>query len=108
MGTSPAAYRLIRNSRLISLPSERFIKGILSNTFQDENLGKIFQSLQPQQRIVNILFDEVKLKQATHFYNGHIVGYSDNNIDELATSALVIELVCHYGGPAIYIACISY
>ena len=99
MGVSPAAYRLIRNSRLVYLPSQRFLKGILSNTFQDENLGKVFRSLQPQQRIVNILFDEVKLKQAVRFSNGHVYGYSENKSEELATSALVIELVCHYGGP---------
>ena len=101
MGVSPAAYRLIRNSRLVYLPSQRFLKGILSNTFQDENLGKVFLSLQPQQRIVNILFDEVKLKQAVCFSNGHVYGYSENNSEELATSALVIELVCHYGAPNI-------
>ena len=64
-----------------------------------QNLSNIFEQLQPQQRIVNILFDEVKLKQATRFSGGHIVGYAENNSNELATSALVIELVCHYGGP---------
>ena len=99
MGVSPAAYRLIRNSKLVYLPSERFLKGILSKTFQDENLSKLFQSLQPQQRLVNILFDEVKLKEAVRFSSGHIAGYSENNQDLLATSALVFQLVCHYGGP---------
>lgn len=99
LGVSPAAYRLVRNSKSMILPGEKFIRSLLSNTFQDENLSNIFENLQPQQRIVNILFDEVKLKQVTRYCGGHIMGYAENNSSELATSALVIELVCHYGGP---------
>ena len=99
MGVSPAAYRLVRNSKAIILPGKTLIKSLLSNTFQDKNLSNIFEKLQPQQRIVNILFDEVKLKQAIRFSGGHILGYADNNPEELATSALVFELVCNYGGP---------
>ena len=65
----------------------------------DENLTNIFETLQPQQRIVNILFDEVKLKKCIRYSGKYIMGYADNNPSELATSALVIEIVCHFGGP---------
>ena len=81
------------------LPSERLIKSLLSNTFQDENLSDIFEILQPRQRIVNIIFDEVKLKQVTRYSGGYIMDYAEYKSSELATSALVTELVCHYCGP---------
>ena len=58
--------------------------------------------MKPQQRLVNILFDEVKLIQAIRLIGGHIIGHASNkpeDNEELATSALVIEIVCHHGGP---------
>ena len=56
---------------------------------------------------MNILFNEVKLIQAMRFTGGHVIGYAnntsedlaDNNSVELATHALVIEIICHFGGP---------
>ena len=99
IGVSPAAYKLIRNSKAIILPGKTLIDSLLSNTFKDINLSTIFKELQPKQRMVNILLDEVKLKKAVRFSGGHILGYAENNPDELATSALVIELVCNHGGP---------
>ena len=80
----------------------RLIQNLLSNTFHDNNLGLIFQELKPQQCLVNILFDEVKLIQAMRLIGGHIIGHASNkpeDSEELATSALVIEIVCHHGGP---------
>ena len=71
----------------------------MSKSLSDSNLEKRFESLKPQQRLVNILFDEVKLKQAMRFTGGHVVGHAENNGNVLATSALVTEIVCHYGGP---------
>ena len=42
----------------------------------------------------------MKLVQATRFVGGHILGYAQNTDEEtLATHALVIEIVCHFGGP---------
>ena len=71
----------------------------MSKSYQDNNLAKLFETLKPQQRLVNILFDEVKLKKAMRFTGGHVVGQAANKPEELATSALVIDLICHYGGP---------
>ena len=99
LGVSPAAFRLVRNSKSLILPNEGLIRSLISNTFKDENLGNILKNLNPQQRVVNMLFDEVKLKKSIRYYGNHLLGYSENNPSDLATSALVIELVCHYGGP---------
>ena len=33
------------------------------------------------------------------YSNSHIVCHSSNRINELATHALVVEIVCHFGGP---------
>ena len=85
---SPAAYRMLRNSKAIILPREKFIRELMSKSYQDNNLAKLFETLKPQQRFVNILFDEVKLKKAMRFTGGHIVGHAANKPEELATSAL--------------------
>ena len=83
------------------LPCERKknIRELMSQSLSDSNLEKLFESLKPHQRLVNILFDEVKLKQAMRFTGGHIVGHAEYNGNVLATSALVTEIVCHYSGP---------
>ena len=73
---------------------------MLSRSFQYTNLPIPFQQLKLQQKIVNVLFDEVKLTQAMRFSGGHVVGYATNGESEiLSTHAMVIELVCHFGGP---------
>ena len=78
---SPSAYKMLRRSGAVILPCIKTIK-------------------KPQQKIVNILFDEVKLTQAMRFSGRHVVGYATNGESEiLATHAMVIELVCHFGGP---------
>ena len=41
----------------------------------------------------------MKLKQSVRFTGGHIQGYADDKHNTLATSALVFEMICHYGGP---------
>lgn len=101
---SPAAYKMLRKSGSIALPSVKLIKQMLSKCFQDVNLKVLFEQLKPEQRLVNVLFDEVKLTQAMRFTGGHVLGHAQNVTDEseseiLATHALVIEIVSHYGGP---------
>ena len=71
----------------------------MSHSVQDSNLQTALNELKPEQRLVNILFDEVKLKSVLRFTAGHVVGHADNRPEKLATSALAFELVCHYGGP---------
>ena len=51
------------------------------------------------QKFWSMHIDEVKLKEATRFVGGHIVGHANDKEGELAKSALVYELICHHGGP---------
>ena len=37
------------------------IRGLLTKSLSDDNLEKLFEKLKPEQKLVNILFDEVKL-----------------------------------------------
>ena len=65
---------------------------------QNNNLQILLEKIEPQQLLVSILFNEIKLKKALRFSDSHLIGQALNNQDELATSALVIEVVCHHGG----------
>ena len=99
---SPAAYRTLRNSGAICLPNEKRVRELLSQASDDKNLERLFLELKPEQRLVNLLFDEVKLISAVRFSGGHMLGYATNDPDApntLASSALVFEIICHYGGP---------
>lgn len=96
---SPAAYRMLRGSKTIILPKPQVIRDLMSRSFQDSSLQTVLNELKPEQRLVNILFDEVKLKSALRFTGGHVAGHATNHPEKLASSALAFELVCHYGGP---------
>ena len=97
--TSPEAYRMLRRSNIINLPSEQLIRDLTSRSFQDVNFPVIFSDLKPQQPLGNVIFDKVKIKNTLRFTSGHILGHADNTSDQLATLALCFEAVCHYGGP---------
>ena len=61
----------------------------MSKSLPESNLEKLLETLKPQQRLVNILFDEVKLEQSMRFCGAHGVGHAENNeSNDLATSAL--------------------
>ena len=96
---SHSAYRMIRKSGSIILPCISIIKNMLCRSIQDDNLKVLFEQLKPEQRLVNMMFDEVKLTEALRFSGGHILGYAQNNDGILASHAMVIEIACHYGGP---------
>ena len=96
---SPSAYRMLRRHEILILPSERLLRSLLSKYFQDENLQLILEKLPPEQRLLNVLFNEVKLKEAQRFSGGHMIGQASDKEGVLAKSALVFEILCHYGGP---------
>ena len=96
---SPSAYKMIRNSGSIILPSLKLIRNVLSKSVQDENLKELFSKLKREQTLVNIMFEEVKLTATLRYSGGHILGYAVNNQEILATHAMVVETACHYGGP---------
>ena len=99
LNISTSAYRTLRRSEAVILPNERLIRKLLSKPFQDNDLKRILEKLKPEQRLVNVLFDEVKLREAIRFTGGHIVGHANDKERVLAKSALVFEIVCHHGGP---------
>ena len=101
--TSPTAYRLLRNSCCILLP-QKLVHDLMNKSFQNDNLCTLFDSLKPEQRLVNVLFDEVKLKSTMRYSNSHVVGHSSNRINKLATHALVVEIVCYFGGPRLVLS----
>ena len=99
---SPAAYRMLRKSASVVLPRVELLKKLLSCRLHDKNLEQLFQKLKPQQRLVNILFDKVKLTGTLRYSGGHVVGYAQNGSCDskvLATHTLVIEVICYFGGP---------
>ena len=58
---------------------------------------------QEQQRLVNLLFDEVKLISTIRLSGGHTIEYATNDPNSqniLVSSALVFEIIRHYGGPS--------
>ena len=93
---------MIRKTGSIVLPRVELLKKLLSCSLTEENLSQLFKKLQPQQRLVNILFDEVKLTETLRFSGGRVAGYAQNAFNDsevFATHALVLEVVCYYSGP---------
>ena len=90
---------MIRNYRALKLPREQLVRILMTRSFVNTNLPLIFNVLKPEQRLVNILFDEVKLLKTTRLTGGHIIGYAINAPEAVATSAFCIEIVCHHEGP---------
>ena len=52
---------MLHKFKLIALPSIKFIKELLSKCSQDANLKTFFDKLSPEQRLINIFFEEVEL-----------------------------------------------
>ena len=67
---------------------EKRVRELLRKTDDDENLTNLIMSLEPEQRLVNILFDEVKLVSAIWYSALHVIGMAANEPDYLATHAL--------------------
>ena len=78
-GISPAAYKMVRKSGSVVFPSIYMIKKLFSSTLNKENLQQLIEQLLPQQQLVNILFDEVKLTETLRYSGGKILGYAENN-----------------------------
>ena len=72
---SPAAYtrRMLPKSGSVVLPRVELLKKLLSCSLHDKNLEQLFQKLKPQQRLVNILFDEVKLTETLRYSGGRLL-----------------------------------
>ena len=64
----------------------------MTRSFVNSNLLLIFNVVKPEQCLVNILFDEVKLLKTTRLACGHIIGYATNATKEVATLPFVSKL----------------
>ena len=92
---SPAAYRMLRKSGSVVLPRVKLLKKLLSCSLYDKNLEQLFQKLKPQQRLVNIFFDKIKLTETLRYSGGRVVGYAQNgscDSEVLVIHALVNEV----------------
>ena len=69
-GISPAAYKMVRKSGSVVLPSIDMIKKLFNSTLNKGNLQQLIKQLLPQQQLVNILFDEVKLTETRRYSCG--------------------------------------
>lgn len=49
---------MLRRSKMIILPRENRIREMMAKTDGQSNLATLLSSLKPEQRLVNILFDE--------------------------------------------------
>ena len=87
---------MLQNCGSVVLLRVELIKELLSNSIQDQNLKQLFQQLHPQQRLVNIIFDEINLTKTLKYSRGRVVSYAENvgfDNEVLATHTLVVEVV---------------
>ena len=71
----PAVSKMLRKSESIVLPTVEHLKRLFSNSCCDKNVKELFESLQPQLRLVKILFDEVKLGETLKYSGGRVAAY---------------------------------
>ena len=62
---------MLHKSGSITLQIIKVIKKLLSKCSQDANIKAFFDKLSPEQRLINIIFEEVRLTQAMCFTGGH-------------------------------------
>ena len=93
LNISPPTYRMPRKSKVAVLSSERLIRKLLPKAFQDNNLENMFLKSNPEQRLVNILFDKVKL---THSFPMHPFSIPWKHFYDFSSG---FEVICHHGGP---------
>ena len=66
---------MLRKSGSVVLPRVELLKKLFSCSLHDKNLEQLFQKLKPYlKRLVNILFDEVKLTETLRYSGGRVVG----------------------------------
>jgi hypothetical protein len=89
---SPAAYRMIRRCGVIKLPREQIVRDLMTRSLDDQNLTALLRDLQPQRRLVTLIFDDVKLRSALRFTAGHIMGHALNVPDQLSTTVYICSM----------------
>lgn len=98
---SRSAYLRMRSH--IALPSIR----LLQNTFSSSkkvHVSSILSELSPMQRYIQLIIDEVYVRQSVRFSGGQLFGYACDCPNELAKTILVIYAKCDYGGPSFVVS----
>jgi hypothetical protein len=96
---SPQAYKFLRNSNTLVLPSTKTLKNICSNFAIDPNseqsdarflqyAASKFKYLQENDKLLVLMLDEIHLKPYLDYKGGNIVGSAFNSTN-IATSAHV-------------------
>ena len=98
--TSRACYERLRKDYM--LPSQRTLRNITSKVGkinEEKFVSNILSKLNDNQRLCNILVDEVYVKPSLQYHGGHLFGRAKNNPDMLASTVLAIMIKCLHGGP---------
>lgn len=90
VSVSSAAYRVLKNSEAVLVPREENVCDLMYKTDSDINLRKPFGEIKPKQLLINVLYDEEKLKQALRFSGGYLTEYVEKKLEKLATSATTV------------------
>ena len=68
----------------------------MNEASSDSNLRKLFDKIKLKQRLANVLFNRVKLKQAMGFLEVRLlIEHNVNKLVDLAPSTLLTQIVCH-------------
>lgn len=94
----PDCYRLLRESNVLTLPHQKYLSTITSDIkssvgikdSQVEFFKKKFQHLEPHEKIINILFDEIHVKPKMEYRGSRLIGTTDRN--EIATKNQTFRL----------------
>lgn len=90
VSVSPAAYRVLKNSEAVLVPGEENVCDLMCKTDSDINLRKPFGEIKSKQLLINVLYNEEKLKQALRFSGGCLTEYVENKLEKLATSVTTV------------------
>jgi len=103
--SSRSTYRIMRN--LLALPHSMTLVGKLGRIGEvgtdkecRATIQSVFSKLSIGEKHCIILFDEMYVKPSIRFRGGHIVGYSEDNPEEVAKTILVIMVKPMFGKPA--------
>lgn len=96
----PAGYRFLRDYSNLTLPSPNYLssfnKGNIQTGAASQYLSKQFSFLEPHEKYVNLLMDEIYVKPFISFKGDNILGVAENiqasNSTEAATTVQVIMI----------------
>lgn len=83
----PGSYFILRDSEVLTIPHPAYLRRAIGNVSSEvgikdsqvEYLKKKCQSLEPHEKVVNILFDEIHITPKIEYKGGKLVGKTDKN-----------------------------